>query len=153
MKLSEHFTLEELTFSETATRKGINNVPDAKLIDHALKYLIPGLEQIRKALGQPIKISSGYRSPALNAAVPGSSNTSQHTKFEAADILIPNIGAPHIVCKEIIISGIKFDQMIYEYGAWTHISFSANPRRSILSKWQDQPYVPGIVDKNGKSLL
>ena len=153
MKLSEHFTLEELIFSDNAVRKGIDNSPSQAEIDHALKYLIPGLEQVRTLLAQPIKINSGYRSPALNAATPGSSNTSQHTKFEAADILSPNFGSPLEVCKAILNSGIKFDQMIYEYGSWTHVSFSANPRRSILSKWQDQPYVSGIVDKNGKNLL
>ena len=153
MQLSEHFTLEELTFSETAVRHGIDNTPSQDLINHALQFLIPGLEEIRRILGQPIKINSGYRSPALNAATPGSSNTSQHTKFEAADILSPNFGSPLEVCKAILNSGIKFDQMIYEYGSWTHVSFSANPRRSILSKWQDQPYVSGIVDKNGKNLL
>lgn len=153
MKLSEHFTLEELTFSGTASRYGIDNTPNAELIDHALKYLVPGLEQIRKILGHPIKISSGYRSPALNAVIPGSSSTSQHTKFEAADLTIPKIGAPNIVCKEIIISGIEFDQLILEYGSWTHISFSKNPRRSILSKWKGKPYATGIVDKFGKNLL
>lgn len=153
MNLSEHFTLEELTFSETAARLGINNIPDTDLIAHAQEFLVPGLEQIRKILGQPIKINSGYRSPALNKAVPGSANTSQHTKFEAADILIPKLGLPSIVCKAIINSGIAFDQMIYEYGSWTHISFSAKPRRSILTKWQGQPYVAGIIDKTGKSLL
>lgn len=148
-KLSEHFTLEELTFSETAIRNGISNTPSKELLDHALKYLIPGLEQIRKLLGFPIKINSGYRSIELNKIVPGSSNTSQHTKFEAADIICPDFGSPLSVCKAIIASTIKFDQIIYEYGQWTHISFSEKPRRIITSKWYGRPYEQGLVNSKG----
>jgi zinc D-Ala-D-Ala carboxypeptidase len=145
--------IKELVFSQTAMKFGINNNPSPELIEHAKKYLIPGLEEIKKIFNQQIMINSGYRSSALNAIIPGSSDNSQHTKFEAVDIVVPKFGSPHAVCKKIIASGIEFDQIINEYGAWAHISFSPNPRRSILSKWKGQPYVSGIVDMSGVNLI
>ena len=93
-QLSPHFTLEELTFSETASRLGIDNTPSDELIEHAKQYLVPGLERVRVFLDQPIHVNSGYRSVELNAAVPGSSNTSQHTKFEAGDLTCQDYGTP-----------------------------------------------------------
>ena len=151
--LSEHFSLQELIISQTAARFGIDNSPSEELINHAKKYLIPGLEKLRELFKYPVKINSGYRSEKLNAAIPGSAAGSQHTKFEAADILVPAYGPPDKVCAAIIKSGIIFDQLIYEFGAWTHISFAAVPRRSIMSKWQGQGYKSGIVDKLGVNLL
>lgn len=150
--MSPYFTLEELTYSSTAARSGVDNTPSPELIAHAEKYLIPGLDLIRHTLDRAVNINSAYRSPALNAIVPGSSNTSQHTKFEAADITSPKFGTPLMVAKAIIAAGIKFDQLIYEYGSWVHVSFSEAPRGSILSKYKDVPYLKGLVDKTGKPL-
>lgn len=151
--LSEHFTLEELIRSDTASRLGINNMPSSVVIQHAKQFLIPGIEQIRRLLGKPMLISSGYRSPDLNKATPGSSNTSQHTLFEAIDFTSPEFGPVLDIAKKIQYSNIKFDQMIFEYGAWIHISFSKVCRGHILSKYSGTGYLTGLVKPDGKTPL
>lgn len=151
-QLSTHFTLDELVRSDTAARLGIDNSPSTKQLEHAKAYLIPGLEQVRELLGKPMLISSGFRSENLNIAVPGSSSTSQHCKFEAADFTCPGFGSVLDVAKKIRYSTIKFDQIIYEYGAWVHISFSKNPRGVVLSKHRGTKYLSGLVGKDGKTL-
>jgi len=151
MNLSSHFTLEELVASEIAARLAIDNLPTDSMIEHMRTYLVPGLENLRNLLGGPIHIASGYRSPELNAAVPGSASTSQHVKGEAADILVPSFGGPYAVCRKVITSGLAFDQVIFEYGdtGWCHISFAAAMRRSVLSKFHTSPYLAGLhVDPN-----
>ena len=152
-KLSKHFTLEELTASSTAARLGISNTPTTFEIEHAKKYLIPGIESIRELLDKPMLISSGFRSKQLNKSTPGSSNTSQHVLFEAVDFTSPEFGSVLDVASKILYSDIKFDQLIYEYGAWVHISFSSKNRRSVLSKYTGTSYLTGLVDKNGKSII
>lgn len=152
IQLSKHFTLDELIRSDTAARLGIDNSPTAKELEHAKACLLPGLEQVRGLLDKPILISSGFRSKKLNNSVPGSSSTSQHCKFEAVDFTSPSFGSVLDVAKKIMYSDIKFDQMIYEYGAWVHISFSESPRRRVLSKYTGGGYLTGLVDKAGKPL-
>ena len=146
-QLSEHFSLEELTFSETASRLGIDNTPTQDLIDHAKLYLIPGLERVRTLLNLPVKINSGYRSISLNENVPGSSNTSQHTRFEAADITCPQFGSPMQIAKLLIENKdiILFDQIILEYNSWCHISFFVTNRFSVLTKKTGTPYMNGLI--------
>ena len=86
MKLSSHLDLSEVTYSETAKRLGISNEPTAIHLE-ALKKLAENVfEPVRTHFAKPIKVSSGYRSAALNAATPGSSATSQHCKGEALDL-------------------------------------------------------------------
>lgn len=151
-QLSEHFTLEELIRSDTASRLGIDNSPTKQQLQHAKTYLIPGLEQVRELLGKPILISSGFRSVVVNISVPGSSKTSQHCKFEAADFTSPGFGTVLDVAKKIMYSDIKFDQLIYEYGSWVHLSFSSSPRKKVLSKYKGTSYLSGLVNKEGKPL-
>lgn len=154
--ISPYFTIEELTQSETAARLGIDNTPTPELLAHAEKFLLPGLDQVRAFLDRPVHINSGYRSIQLNAAIPGSSNTSQHTKFEAADITSPAFGTPLQIAKALIGAQkegkILFDQLIYEYDAWVHISFAEKPRGSVISKHKGTSYLVGLVDRNGKPL-
>ncbi|MEN9626857.1 MAG: hypothetical protein RJA10_83 [Pseudomonadota bacterium] len=89
--LSTNFALAEFTESQTASRRGIDNVPDAVTQRH-LKRLADTLEVVRTLLGNvPIRISSGYRSPALNKAVGGSKN-SAHMKGLAVDFTAPRLG-------------------------------------------------------------
>lgn len=132
MNLSPHFTLAELTHSQTASRRGIDNRPTDTALDNMRKILCPGLEQIRELLGKPILISSGYRGPVLNSAVGGSKN-SQHMYGLAADFTCPSYGPPLAVAQLIKKSGIEFDQLLYEFDSWVHVSFSHNPRRQVLT--------------------
>lgn len=132
MNLSAHFTLEELTHSQTASRRGIDNTPPDSVIANMRDVLCPGLEQVRTLLGKPILISSGYRSPRLNATVGGSAK-SQHMEGLAADFTCPGFGPPLVVAHAIKNSGIEFDQLLYEFGEWVHISFARHPRLQVLT--------------------
>lgn len=133
-KISKWFTLEEFTDSQQAARLGISNQPSSAdtlaIVNTAMQ-----LDSVRNLLAHPVIISSGYRSPALNAHTPGSSPTSQHMKGEAADFTCPGFGTPLAICKAIIAARIPFDQLIFEYGRWVHISFARNgvPRREVLT--------------------
>ena len=145
MQLSEHFTLEEFTASQTATRRGLNNTPSPQMIEK-LKRTAQKMEQVRALLGKPIFINSAYRSPSVNRAIGGAA-TSQHCKGEAVDFVCPQFGTPKQICQAIIKAGIHFDQLIFE-GTWVHISFTDSPRRSILTavfKNGSASYLGGIA--------
>lgn len=129
--LSPHFTLDELTVSQEAARRGIDNTPTADALE-ALKRTAMGLESVRMRLGgAPILISSGYRSPAVNTAV-GGSKSSQHMRGEAADFTAPRFGNPRAIVDALVDSDVPYDQLILEFGRWVHISFSLHPRRQAL---------------------
>ena len=131
MRLSEHFSLDEFTASQTATRQGIKNTPSAAVVEN-LRMLAALLEQIRTLLGdRSIHISSGYRSLALNRYI-GSHDTSAHIRGYASDFTCPAFGTPIEVAKEIAESNLKFDQLIYE-GTWVHISCDPQNRRQLLT--------------------
>ena len=130
MNLSNNFTLEQFTYSQTATRRGIANVPDDQQIAN-LTELAQVLERVRTLLGAELHIDSGFRSPKLNAAIGGSAN-SAHLEGYAADILCPGFGSPRDVCKAIEGSGIPYDQLILE-GTWTHISIDPRQRQQALT--------------------
>ena len=145
MNLSKNFTLEEFTFSQTATRQSIDNSPGPAIII-SLARVATTLEQIRALVGKPVSISSGYRSPALNRAVGGAPD-SAHMHGLAADISMQGY-TPVQLARLIRDSGIEFDQLIYE-GAWVHIGLSADaPRRDVLTAIFDggrARYVQGIA--------
>lgn len=131
MNLSPHFTLDELTASQTAARRAIDNSAPPYVVEN-LRRLAQLLEQVRTKLGVPLIISSGYRSPALNAAVGGAKN-SQHLVGEAADFIAPGFGSPISICSRLVdATEVEFDQLIQE-GTWVHISTSARPRRQVLT--------------------
>lgn len=119
IKLTENFTLEELTFSETASRKGFDNTPPKEALDN-LGRVATLLEQVRKIINRPIIVTSGYRCKDLNQAI-GSSETSQHRKGAACDFKVKGMN-PDDVVKAIIDSEIQFDQLIREFDSWVHIS-------------------------------
>jgi zinc D-Ala-D-Ala carboxypeptidase len=131
MNLSEHFTLEEATASQKATRSGLNNFPTAPVFAN-MKQAAAGMEQVRALLGTPINVSSWYRSPSVNKAVGGVAG-SAHTFGWAIDFTSKEFGTPGDVCVVISKSGIKFDQLIHEFGAWVHISFSPEMRGQLLT--------------------
>ena len=134
MQLSEHFTLEELTRSEVAERKGLDNTPNASEVSNLVR-LAGLLEEVRALLNKPILLNSGFRSKAVNDSV-GSRDTSQHRIGCAADIRVPGM-TPKQVVEACIEANIGYDQIIEEFGSWTHISVpntaSTAPRRQALT--------------------
>lgn len=135
--LTQHFTLQELIFSQTAARKGIDNTPTQAIIQN-LRRTAEQLEVVRTLLGgKPILISSGYRCPALNAAVGGSKNSS-HMLGLAVDFTCPAFGSVFETAKAIAESDIDFDQLIYEFGTWVHLGFSTGTgRRKVNTIFAD----------------
>ena len=133
MRLTPHFTFEEMTHSQTAARLGIRNLPSNESL-HRLKITCQKLEIVRGIVGKPIIVLSGFRSKELNFAVGGSKN-SQHMVGEAADIICPSYGSPFQLAKTIKenMYHIGVDQMIYEFRHWVHISFSRYPRGQLLT--------------------
>lgn len=139
MNLSEHFTLEEFTHSNTAIRLGIENTPSEKVIEN-LKRLCEMLEQVRTYLGKPISITSGYRCAELNKAIGGQPN-SQHQLGCAADIKVGTL-TPDQVVRKIIETNIQYDQLIREFDSWTHISITNTPDQTPRNQTL-------IIDKAG----
>lgn len=145
LRLSPHFLLSEFTRSATAESRGIENRPGPEHYAN-LRQLAAALERVRSVLGDnPIIISSGYRSPALNRAVGGSA-TSDHANGLAADFTCPGFGSVQAVCEAIIAAGIPFDQLIYEQGntEWVHLGIGQQMRRQALSWSPKAGYVKGI---------
>jgi len=137
VKLTEHFSLEELT--HTDHREYDNTPNDAELEN--LKRLAEFLEEVKQTLGgRPIMVNSAFRSKQVNDAV-GSKDSSQHRIGCAVDIRVPEL-TPDQVVKAVIASGLKYDQVIREFDRWTHLSIpntvDAKPRKQAL-----------IIDKSG----
>ncbi len=130
MNLSPHFNLLEATFSQTATRKGWNNNPD----DVTLAAMIMAADRLEKVRalfgGKPLNVSSWYRSKQLNKAI-GGAKQSAHMSGHAIDFTIKGHSVQATVAA-IAKSGIKFDQLINEYGRWVHISFAPALRQQVL---------------------
>jgi putative chitinase len=146
MNLSDHFSLEEATHSDTATRLGISNQPNAQQLEN-MKVAAIGMEKIRELLASPINVNSWIRLPEVNVAV-GGSKVSSHMDGWAIDFVCKGFGTPLEVCKAIEKSNIKFDQMIYEFGdkGWTHISFAPEMRQQKLTIFRPQnKYAIGIL--------
>lgn len=138
------FHLSEFLQSETAARKGLDNTPMTADLANIRNFLAPGMQAVRELLGRPVTITSGYRAPAVNQAVGGARN-SQHMVGLAADFICPGFGAPLQIARALVASHITFDQVIQE-GSWVHISFSAKPRRVVLTA----SFTPtGVVYRDG----
>lgn len=125
------FTLEELTVSQTAARHGISNTPKGDVLKNLHKTALM-MVNVRSLLDKPVIVSSGYRSPEVNAKV-GGSNNSAHTLGYAVDFTCPGYGSPLQIAQAIAKSGIKFDQLIHEYNSWVHISFDPRKRGQLLT--------------------
>ncbi len=133
-KLTEHFSLEEFLVSDTAEKFGIANTPTAAHLANIKKYLAPGLEQARKALGgRAIVITSAYRNPRINKIVGGVA-TSAHPLGYAADIRVA--GMTHrAVAQKLAASDLKFDQLILEISRnIVHLSFDPRMRRQVKTQ-------------------
>ena len=137
MQLSENFSLNEFTKSDTAVRKGIDNTPND---DHlkSMKALCENvLQKVRSHFGKSVRITSGYRSPELCEAI-GSSARSQHAQGEAADFEITGIDNKELA--KWIRDNVEFDQLILEFytegdpnSGWVHCSYSDDNRKQVLS--------------------
>jgi len=139
MKLSKNFALSEITHSNTAKRLGIDNEPTETHLQN-MQHLVDNLLQpLRDAVG-PIRVSSGYRNPALNRAI-GGSRSSQHCKGEALDLQFWEMGEMNnkVIYDWILQSGLEFDQMINEFDfAWIHISLKKKgSRKQVLEAFKD----------------
>jgi hypothetical protein len=136
MNLTKHFTLEEMTKSETAIKIGINNIPTQTQVDNLTTLCGKVLEPIREHFEKPIIVSSGYRCRNLNVAI-GGSKTSQHCYGQAVDI---NNKGTEILNAQLffwIKDNLEFDQLIWEFGTskepdWVHVSFAPVNRKQIL---------------------
>jgi zinc D-Ala-D-Ala carboxypeptidase len=139
-RLGSFFWLSEFLRSDTATRKGLANVPGPAELANIRRPLAAGMERVRNLLGVPVHITSGYRSPEVNAAVGGTS-TSQHCQGLAADFIAPDFGTPRSIASYLMqhLPDLRFDQLIFE-GTWVHISFvNDKPRGEVLTAH----FVPG----------
>ena len=134
MKLTENFSLNELTKSQTAERKGIDNTPSAEHQDNLKSLCEMILQPIRDHFGQVVSVSSGYRSQELCVAI-GSSTQSQHAKGQASDFEI--FGVSNKELADYIDQNLDYDQLILEYwkgedepnSGWVHCSFNAQGNR------------------------
>lgn len=132
--ISKYFALDEMIASQTATRRHIDNMPNADQLEN-LKDTCRQADKVREFLGGPMFISSGFRSAKLNAAI-GGARTSSHMRGEAMDFTCPSFGTAKEVFEALKDSGIQFDQLILEYpeskGAWVHIGFGSEMRNEKL---------------------
>jgi len=143
MKLSGHFSLSELTKSQTAVRKGIDNQPTLEHIENLTELCTHILEPTRRNFGKPMVITSGYRSEELCEAI-GSSKNSQHAKGEAADFEM--FGVDNKELAKYIKNNLVFDQLILEFynpddpsSGWVHCSYNKeeNRKQSLLYNGKD----------------
>ena len=143
MKLTENFSLNELTKSQTAERKGIDNTPSAEHQDNLKSLCEMILQPIRDHFGQVVSVSSGYRSPKLCVAI-GSSTQSQHAKGQASDFEIFGISNKELA--DYIDQNLDYDQLILEYwkgedepnSGWVHCSYTnGNNRKQYLRAYKE----------------
>ena len=133
MKLGKYFSLEEMIKSQTAIRRGIDNIPSDDELESLFELVKNVLDPIREHFGLPVTVNSGYRGKKLNKAIKGSKN-SQHCKGQAADIEIIGISNYDLACW--IRDNMEFDQLILEFhnrkvpdSGWVHVSW-VSPKKN-----------------------
>ena len=139
MQLSKNLSLSEMIRSESAKRKGINNMPTEEHTANMRKLAMNVFQPIREHFNVPIHISSGYRSSALNASIEGASKTSQHSTGEAIDIDMDGTSITNLEVFNWIKNNLIFDQVIAEFPlngnpSWVHVSYESTgkQRKQIL---------------------
>ena len=138
--ISKHVSYKESVYSNTATRRGINNDPNDDQLYFMELIAEKVFEPLREWVGGPIKINSFFRSPELNTAIGGSA-TSQHCKGQAMDIDDTFGKATNAEMYHWIKENLDFDQMIWEFGDednpnWVHVSYVSedkNRNRCLLA--------------------
>ena len=149
MQLSGHFSLSELTKSQTADRKGIDNKPTLEHIENLTELCTQILEPTRRNFGKPMIITSGYRSEELCVAI-GSKTTSQHAKGQAADFEM--IGLDNKSLAKYIKNNLVFDQLILEFytpndpsSGWVHCSYNKDENRKEALLYNGKEYTQWII--------
>ena len=155
MKLTNNFTLEELTKSETALRQNIDNTPTVEVVENLTRLAEKVLQPVREHYGKGVKVNSGFRSLAVNAAVGGvqGAKPSDHTRGMAADIEIP--GLPNAELAQWIEANLEYTQVILEFytqgipdSGWVHVSYdpSSLRKQSLTAVKQNGKtvYLPGL---------
>jgi zinc D-Ala-D-Ala carboxypeptidase len=125
--ISKHISYKEATRSNTALRRGIENIPDVEELENMKLIAEEVFEPLRKWVGGPIKINSFYRSPELNVAI-GGSKKSQHCHGQAIDIDDTYGHRSNASMFKHIRYNMDYDQIIWEFGddknpAWVHVSY------------------------------
>jgi len=142
MNLSEHFSLDEATYSETAIRMHINNQPDERQLEN-MKSAANKLEAVRNVTGA-LRVNSWLRLPDVNVAV-GGSKVSSHMDGWAIDCS-STAHTPYELCQIVLKNNIKFDQCIHEFGRWMHLSFAPEMRQQGLTIFKPEgKYKIGIL--------
>ena len=126
--ISKHISYKEGTRSNTAQRKGIENIPNAFQLANMKLLAEKVFEPLRLEVGGPIKVNSFFRSPKLNKAI-GGSKTSQHCLGQAIDIDDTFGIWSNAEMFNWIRENLDFDQMIWEFGDddnpdWVHVSYT-----------------------------
>lgn len=154
MQLTKNFTVAELSRSEAATRKGVDNTPPPEAVENLRALCEKILQPLRDAMGKPMRVNSAYRGPEANAAV-GGSKTSQHMTGEAADIEFDGFDNK-LLAKKIVDMKLPVDQIILEFykpgdpnSGWVHVSHKrGGPQRGqvlrAVSEGGKTKYLPGL---------
>jgi len=149
MQLSPHFSLAELTKSQTAERQGIDNTPGPAEIEHLRRVCEEILEPVRTHFGVPFSPSSGFRCLALNRAI-GSKDTSQHIFGQAADFEVPGQTNPAVA--QWIADNLAYDQLILEFyqpgipgSGWVHCSIRPYGNRQMALTINRDGVLQGLV--------
>ena len=148
MKLSKNFSLVEMTKSQTALRRGIDNTPHPHQVEQLERLCEAVLQPVRDHFDRPVTITSGYRCPELCIAI-GSKATSQHAKGQAADFEVP--GVSNMEVAQWIADNCEFDQLILECytggnTGWIHCSYVHEPRKELLTFDRVNGYRKGLID-------
>ena len=140
MKLSNYVSLAEVTRSDTAKRKGIDNSPTEEHLENLKTICVDVFDKVREHFGVPLYISSGYRSAALNKAIGGSA-TSDHNNGRALDLDQDGHGngVTNADVFNFIKDNLEFDQLIWEFGSsqnpdWVHVGYRKGANRKQILK-------------------
>lgn len=133
LKLTNNFYLKEFVISQVAERHGYRNEPNGKQIENLRLLCVNVLQPLREIINVPIFINSGFRSFDVNAAVGGRYN-SQHLEGKATDFIVHSLDLVDVF--NIVLQKLSFDQLIFEFGKWIHVSWNGDKNRKdvMISK-------------------
>jgi len=153
MKLTDNFSLAEMTKSDTALRLDMDNTPGPEEIENMTRLCECVLQPVRNHFGKGVKVNSGFRHPNVNAKV-GGSKTSDHCKGMAADIEIPGVANADLA--KWIVDNLEFRQVILEFytpgvpdSGWVHVSYNpSDNKKQVLTATKKEGktvYLNGLI--------